>query len=99
MNSSPSPEIRIVCEKCDKYMDLYQSLNSAYYRCRRFPRCKITGNPEKVSEAIQNKLVTELISLDKIKIYRYDLIENVVFISEAKKTKGLVTKIEDGFWS
>ena len=91
-------EIRVVCEKCDRYMDLFKSLKDSYYRCKRFPRCNITANPKKVQTAIEKHLTTELISSDSIKIYRFDPTENVVFVSIVKNDKKILSSIEEGIW-
>ena len=91
-------EIKIVCERCDRFMQLFKSLKDSYYRCIRFPRCNITANPKKVQTAIEKFLTTELISSDAIKIYRFDPAENVVFVSIVKNDKKILSAVEEGIW-
>ena len=91
-------EIKVVCEKCDKYMDLFKSLKSEYYRCRRFPRCNVTGDEKQVARALTEKIVTKRKNADTVKLYRYDENEEVVFVSEVTKEKGLLNSIDKGVW-
>ena len=91
-------DVKVVCEKCDKYMDLFKSLKNEYYRCRRFPRCNVTGDLKQVEVALKEKIVTKRFHADSVKLYRYDEVENVVFVSEVTKEKGLLNSIDDGVW-
>ena len=88
-------EIRCVCERCDRYMDLFKSLKDSYYRCKRFPRCNITANPKKAQTPIEKHLTTELISSDAIKIYRLDASEND-FCFNCKNDKKILSSVEEG---
>ncbi len=98
MSDAINPQIKVICENCNEVMEVYQSLKSLYYRCQNFPRCSLTANPLKVSLAIDEKIVTEIIKMDKIKIYRYDSTDNVVYVKEAKKDKKILSKLDKGIW-
>ncbi|WP_371804747.1 hypothetical protein [Candidatus Lokiarchaeum ossiferum] len=91
-------EIKVVCEKCDKYMDLFKSLKSEYFRCRRFPRCNVTGDVTQVKRALIEKIVTKRKNADTVKLYRFAENEGVVFVSEVTKEKGLLNSIDEGVW-
>ena len=91
-------EYQVVCEKHKKFMKEFDSLKETYYRCENFPLCKITAKKELISRAIEDQIVTERVSADTIKLYRWDPSKKYVIISIVKKEKGLLKAIDNGIW-